>query len=143
MSVICAIFATMNDERLSRHVTQENLRLRLDNTLLRKQMEEKDIMLNSKDDQILCLLNQIATDMVKRSDVDEIVKKAVSEEHDRLVSYYEGRMRSMAAEYESKISELRKGRGKKGGNSVASNRKPNTGPLIRKRANDAQPGNRP
>ena len=52
-------------------------------------MEEKDIMLNSKDNQILCLLNQIATDMVKRFDMDEIVIKAVSEEHDRLVSYYE------------------------------------------------------
>ena len=89
----------MNDERLSRHITQDNLRLRSDNSQLKKQMEEKDIMLNSKDDQILSLLNQIATDMVKRSDVDEIVKKAVSEEHDRLVSYYEGRMRSMAAEY--------------------------------------------
>lgn len=119
----------MNDERLSRHITQDNLRLRSDNSQLKKQMEEKDIMLNSKDDQILSLLNQIATDMVKRSDVDEIVKKAVSEEHDRLVSYYEGRMRSMAAEYEAKIAELKKGRGKKGGNggnSVCSNRKPNT-----------------
>lgn len=114
--VICGIFATMNDERLSRHITQDNLRLRSDNSQLKKQMEEKDIMLNSKDDQILSLLNQIATDMVKRSDVDEIVKKAVSEEHDRLVSYYEGRMRSMAAEYEAKIAELKKGRGKKGGN---------------------------
>lgn len=127
--VICGIFATMNDERLSRHITQDNLRLRSDNSQLKKQMEEKDIMLNSKDDQILSLLNQIATDMVKRSDVDEIVKKAVSEEHDRLVSYYEGRMRSMAAEYEAKIAELKKGRGKKGGNggnSVGSNRKPNT-----------------
>lgn len=51
-------------------------------------MEEKDIMLNSKDNQILCLLNQIATDMVKRFDMDEIVIKAVSEEHDRFVSYY-------------------------------------------------------
>ena len=70
-------------------------------------MEEQDIMLNSKDDQILSLLNQIATDMVKRSDVDEIVNKAVSEEHDRLVSYYESKMRSMAAAYEAKIAELK------------------------------------
>ena len=119
----------MDDERLSRHITQENLRLRSDNSQLKKQMEEKDSMLNSKDDQILSLLNQIATDMVKRSDVDEIVKKAVSEEHDRLVSYYENRMRSMAAEYEAKIAELEKGKGKRGGNggsSVPVKRKPNT-----------------
>lgn len=64
--------------------------------------------------------------MVKRSDVDEIVKKAVAEEHDRLVSYYEGRMRAMKAEYEARIAELENGRRKKGGNSVAANRKPNT-----------------
>ena len=67
-------------------------------------------MLNSKDDRIFSLLNQIATEMVKRSDVDEIVHKAVAEEHDRLVSYYEGLMRSMAAEYEAKIAELEKGK---------------------------------
>lgn len=42
-------------------------------------------MINSKDDQIISLLNQIAADMVKRSDVDETLKKAVAEEHDRLV----------------------------------------------------------
>ena len=75
-------------------------------------MEEKDIMLNSKDNQILCLLNQSATDMVKRFDMDEIVIKAVSEEHDRLVSYYEDCMRSMTDEYEAKIAELKKGRGR-------------------------------
>ena len=85
----------MNDERLSRHMTQENLKLRSDNSRLKKQVEERDVMLNSKDDRIFSLLNQIATEMVKRSDVDEIVHKAVAEEHDRLVSYYEGLMRSM------------------------------------------------
>lgn len=82
-------------------------------------------MLNSKDDQIISLLNQIAADMVKRSDVDQIVKKAVTEEHDRLVSYYEGQIRAMEAEYEAKIAGLKKGRRKKRGNSVAANRKPN------------------
>ena len=136
--MICGIFATMNDERLSRHITQDNLRLRSDNSQLKKQMEEKDIMLNSKDDQILSLLNQIATDMVKRSDVDEIVNKAVSEEHDRLVSYYEDRMRSMAAAYEAKIAELEKGRGKKGGKggtSVPAGRKSNTRTFDTKASN--------
>lgn len=51
--------------------------------------------------------------MVKRSDVDEIVNKAVSEEHDRLVSYYKDRMRSMAADYEARFAELKRGRGRK------------------------------
>lgn len=69
-------------------------------------LEAKDIMLENKDGEILRLLNQIASDMVKRSDVDEIVKNAVAEEHDRMVDYYEGKLKSMAAEYEAKIAEL-------------------------------------
>lgn len=105
----------MNDERLSRHITQENLRLRSDNSQLKKQVEEKDIMLNDKNDEVLRLLNQIATDMVKRSDVDEIVKNAVAQEHDRLVALYEGKMKSMAAEYEARIAVLEKERNKNGG----------------------------
>ena len=110
-------------------MTQENLKLRSDNSRLKKQVEERDVMLNSKDDRIFSLLNQIATEMVKRSDVDEIVHKAVAEEHDRLVSYYEGLMRSMAAEYEAKIAELEKGKGKNGGHGGTSapvKRKSNT-----------------
>ena len=51
-------------------------------------MEAKDNMLTNKDGEILRLLNQIASDMVKRSDVDEIVKGAVAEEHDRMVAFY-------------------------------------------------------
>ena len=88
-------------------------------------VKEPDIMINSKNDQIISLLNQIAADMVKRSEVDEIVTKAVAEEHDRLVSYYESQMRSMAAEYEAKIAELKNVRCNKRGNSVAANPKPN------------------
>ena len=52
----------------------------------------------SKDGEILRLLNQIASDMVKRSDVEEIVKGAVAEEHDRTITYYEDKMKAMAAE---------------------------------------------
>ena len=74
-------------------------------------------MIQSKDSEILRLLNQIASDMVKRSDVDEIVKGAVAEEHDRMVTYYEGKMKTMAAEYEAVIASLKKKNkgGKKGG----------------------------
>ena len=83
--------------------------LRSENSQLKSQMEAKDIMLDNKDGEILRLLNQIASDMVKKSDVDEIVRNAVAEEHDRMVGYYEKKMKSMAAEYEAKIAELQKG----------------------------------
>lgn len=76
-----------------------------------------DNALISKGGEILRLLNQIASDMVKRSDVDEIVKGAVAEEHDRMVTYYEEKMKAMAAEYEAVIASLKKKDkgGKKGG----------------------------
>ena len=76
-----------------------------------------DNALTSKDGEILRLLNQIASDLVKRSDVDEIVKGAVAEEHDRMVTYYEEKMKAMAAEYEAVIASLKKKDkgGKKGG----------------------------
>ena len=53
-----------------------------------------DNALTSKDSEILRLLNQIASDMVKLSDVYEIVKRAVAEEHDRMVTYYEEKMKA-------------------------------------------------
>ena len=67
-----------------------------------------DNALTSKDGEILRLLNQIASDMVKHSDADEIVKGAVAEEHDRMVTYYEEKMKAMAAEYEAVIASLKK-----------------------------------
>ena len=115
---------SMNDERLNRHITHENLRLRSENSQLKHQMEAKDSMLQSKDAEILRLLNQIASDMVKRSDVDEIVKNAVAEEHDRMVTFYEEKMRKMAAEYEAIIASLKK-KDDKGG-KAGRRKKPNT-----------------
>ena len=115
---------SMNDERLNRHITHENLRLRSENSQLKHQMEAKDSMLQSKDAEILRLLNQIASDMVKRSDVDEIVKNAVAEEHDRMVTFYEEKMRKMAAEYEAIIASLKK-KDNKGG-KAGRRKKPNT-----------------
>ena len=72
------------------------------------EVEITDNALTSKDSEILRLLNQIASDMVKRSDVDEIVKGAVAEEHDRMVTYSEEKMTAMAAEYEAVIASLKK-----------------------------------
>ena len=116
----------MNDERLNRHITHENLRLRSENSQLKHQMEAKDSMLQSKDAEILRLLNQIASDMVKRSDVDEIVKNAVAEEHDRMVIFYEEKMRKMAAEYEAIIASLKKKDNKGGKGNTGRRKKPNT-----------------
>ena len=65
-------------------------------------------MLQSNDNEILLLLNQIASDMIKRSDVDEIVKNAIAEKHDRIGTFYEEKMKAMAAEYEAKIAALKK-----------------------------------
>ena len=116
----------MNDERLNRYLTQENLRLRSENSQLQNQMETKDNMLQSKDSEILRLLNQIASDMVKRSDVDEIVKSAVAEEHDRMVAFYEEKMKKMAAEYEAIIASLKKKDNKGGKGNTGRRKKPNT-----------------
>ena len=119
----------MNIERLNRHITQENLALRSENSLLKKQMEAKDNMLTNKDGEILRLLNQIATDMVKRSDVDEMIAAAVKEAVDKVNEENKRKMEAMAAEYEAVIASLKKKDkgGKKGGKGNSGNRKkPNT-----------------
>lgn len=73
----------------------------------------KGFMYEDKNDEILRLIGQIAADMVKRSDVDDIVKKAVAEEHDRIVALYEGKMKDRAADYEAKIAAIKRGRSQK------------------------------
>ena len=59
-----------------------------------------------KDDRILGLLDQIANNMVRKEDVDRIVKDAVAKATAVLKSDYEERMKAMAAEYEAKIAEI-------------------------------------
>ena len=98
----------MDIDRLNRHITQENLALRSENSQLKKQMEAKDNMLTNKDGEILRLLNQIASDMVKRSDVDEMIAAAVKEAVDKVNAENERKMKAMAAEYEAVIASLKK-----------------------------------
>ena len=76
-----------------------------------------DNALTSKDSEILRLLNQIASDMVKRSDVDEMIAAAVKEAVDKVNAENERKMKAMAAEYEAVIASLKKNdkEGKKGG----------------------------
>ena len=76
-----------------------------------------DNALTNKDGEILRLLNQIASDMVKRSDVDEMIAAAVKEAVDKVNAENERKMKAMAAEYEAVIASLKKkGKGsKKGG----------------------------
>ena len=65
-----------------------------------------DSNLREKDGEVLRLLNQIATDMIRKSDVDRLVAEAVAKATAELKADYEERMKSMAAEYEARIAEL-------------------------------------
>ena len=67
-----------------------------------------DNALTNKDGEILRLLNQIASDMVKRSDVDEMIAAAVKEAVDKANAENERKMKAMAAEYEAIIASLKK-----------------------------------
>ena len=51
-------------------------------------------MLTSKEGEILHLLNQIASDMVKRSDVDEMIAAAVKEAVDKVNAENERKMKA-------------------------------------------------
>ena len=69
----------------------------------------QDSRMREKNNEILHLLNQIATDMIRKDDVDRLVAEAVA----KVTADYEERMKSMAAEYEAKIAEIKNGKGKK------------------------------
>ena len=96
----------MNDERLSRHFRQENADLKSENTRLKMQAETQESRLREKDSEVLRLLNQIATDMIRKDDVDRLIEEAVAKATTALKADYEERMKSMAAEYEAKIAEI-------------------------------------
>jgi hypothetical protein len=96
----------MNDERLSRHLRQENADLKSENSRLKMQAETQDSRMREKDSEVLRLLNQIATDMIRKDDVDRLIEEAVDKATTALKADYEERMKSMAAEYEAKIAEL-------------------------------------
>ena len=59
-----------------------------------------------KDSEVLRLLNQIATDMIRKDDVDRLIEEAVTKATSALKADYEERMQAMAAEYEAKIATL-------------------------------------
>ena len=86
-------------------------------------------MYKNSQDEVLRLLNQIASEMVKRSDVDEMIAAAVKEAVDKVNEEHERKMKAMAAEYEAKIAALEK-KNSKGGNKGG---KGNTG--MRKKSN--------
>ena len=82
--------------------------------LVRMQTEAQDTKIQERDDRILGLLNQIATDMIRKSDVDRLVEEAVAKATAALKADYEERMKAMAAEYEAKIAELQNQKDGKG-----------------------------
>ena len=69
------------------------------------QTDAQENKLQEKDSEVLRLLNQIATDMIRKSDVDRLVEEAVAKATAALKADYEERMQIMAAEYETKIAE--------------------------------------
>lgn len=96
----------MNDERLSRHLQQENADLKSENSRLKMQTDAQENKIQEKDNEVLRLLNQIATDMIRKSDVDRLIEEAVAKATAAVKADYEERMKSMAAEYEAKIAEI-------------------------------------
>ena len=78
------------------------------------QTDTQETKLQEKDSEVLRLLNQIATDMIRKSDVDRLIEEAVAKATAALKADYEERMKAMAAEYEAKIAEIRNQKGGKG-----------------------------
>ena len=78
------------------------------------QTDAQENKIQEKDSEVLRLLNQIATDMIRKSDVDRLVEEAVAKATAALKADYEERMKAMAAEYEAKIAEIRNQKDGKG-----------------------------
>jgi len=62
--------------------------------------------LREKDSEVLRLLNQIATDMIRKDDVDRLIKEAVEKTTLALKEEHKKEMEAMAAEYEARIAEI-------------------------------------
>ncbi len=73
------------------------------------QTDAQETRIQEKDSEVLRLLNQIATDMIRKSDVDRLIEEAVAKATAALKADYEERMKAMAAEYEAKIAEIQSG----------------------------------
>ena len=93
--------------------------------LVRMQTEAQDTKIQERDDRILGLLDQIANNMVRKEDVDRIVKDAVDDVNakwqkcfddyqEETEAKYKKQMEAMAAEYEAKIAEIRNQKDGKG-----------------------------
>ena len=81
------------------------------------QTDAQETRIQERDDRILGLLDQIANNMVRKEDVDRIVKDAVDDVNakwqkrfddyqEETEAKYKKQMEAMAAEYEAKIAEL-------------------------------------
>ncbi|MBP3819690.1 MAG: IS66 family transposase [Butyrivibrio sp.] len=80
--------------------------MKSENSRLRMQTDAQENKIQEKDNEVLRLLNQIATDMIRKSDVDRLIEEAVAKAVASVKADYEERMKSMAAEYEAKIAEI-------------------------------------
>ena len=106
------------------------------------QTDAQENKIQEKDSEVLRLLNQIATDMIRKSDVDRLIEEAVAKATAALKADYEERMKAMAAEYEARIAEIQNHKDGKGddkgrttGKSTKNSRKKggtrDLGPKIR------------
>ena len=89
------------------------------------QTDTQETKIQEKDDRILGLLDQIAKNMVRKEDVDRIVKDAVDDVNakwqkrfddyqEETEAKYKKQMEAMAAEYEAKICQLQNRKDGKG-----------------------------
>ena len=61
------------------------------------QAETQDSRMREKDGEVLRLLNQIATDMIRKDDVDRLIKEAVEKTTLALKEEHKKEMEAMAA----------------------------------------------
>ena len=59
------------------------------------QTDAQEAKIQEKDNEVLRLLNQIATDMIRKSDVDRLVEEAVAKATAALKADYEERMKKV------------------------------------------------
>ena len=90
--------------------------MKSENSRLKMDAQAHDSAMQEKNSEVLRLLNQIATEMIRKDDVDRIVQEAVA----KVTADYEERMKAMAAEYEAKIAELQNKGGHKGGHEKSA-----------------------
>ena len=96
----------MTDERLSRHLQHENAKLISEIRRLRRQTDAQDTKIQERDDRILGLLDQIANNMVRKEDVDRIVKDAVDDVNAKWQKRFDDFQKETEARYKKQMEAM-------------------------------------